>query len=715
MARGFIGNQYGPAPVPSTARPANLSGVFSMDDQYYIRQNGGWAEPTGLVATGGVISDYVSGPAVYRSHVFYASGSFVVSQQSNDPTIPSACEMLVLAGGGAGGSNTPALESGGGGGGGAADNPNMTIPNGTYKVVIGAGGAPGGTVKKGGNGGNTFFGPPSPGADGPSPPNGVTCLGGGGGASSRDGGGGADGGCGGGGAGPPNNSSNQSTATQPTVTQGWPGFTQYGGSGDYPGNSEQSAGGGGIDGNGGQMHAPWGEWGGDGRNGRDWTWAIGSRIHYGAGGGSQTSPTHSNKGQGGGNDFPYPSTPIGGPFLPTAGDGRSNFGNHNPPVAAPNGSTQWYPFGSVSPVSGYPGRGGGGAGLSLTNINPEGSPYQSPGRGGYGGSGTVVVRYKISTVQTGTAKATGGEISFYGGKCIHTFTNSGDFTVTNPTALTCEYFMIAGGGGGGMGGGGAGGFLTASAPVSPGSPNKVTITIGGGGQGSLQQPHSVNFNGLNGGDTKLTGGITATAAGGGGGSSNTSPTGAGSAGGSGGGGSQGDGEGGAGATYPTVSPSPGGSAPGQGYAGGDGGPGASAYSGGGGGGAGGVGQAGTATVAGDGGIGIQIPATFRDPKSTIGAPGPGSTTHWVGGGGGGGTYGGPGSPPTAAYVVGDGGMGTPSNPGGPFAGGGKGGSYPNSQTMEAGVSGTGGGGGGTYIDASAKQGGSGIVLIAYDA
>ena len=39
MARGFIGNQYGPAPVPSTARPASLSGMFSMDDQYYIRQN----------------------------------------------------------------------------------------------------------------------------------------------------------------------------------------------------------------------------------------------------------------------------------------------------------------------------------------------------------------------------------------------------------------------------------------------------------------------------------------------------------------------------------------------------------------------------------------------------------------------------------------------------------------------------------------------------
>ena len=34
----------------------------------------------------------------------------------------------------------------------------------------------------------------------------------------------------------------------------------------------------------------------------------------------------------------------------------------------------------------------------------------------------------------GTAKATGGSISFYGGKTIHTFTSSGTFH--NPTALT---------------------------------------------------------------------------------------------------------------------------------------------------------------------------------------------------------------------------------------------------------------------------------------
>ena len=72
-----------------------------------------------------------------------------------------------------------------------------------------------------------------------------------------------------------------------------------------------------------------------------------------------------------------------------------------------------------------------------------------------------------------------------------------------------------------------------------------------------------------------------------------------------------------------------------GYAGGDGADRGAA----GGGGAGGVAQDGgpgnpTAT-GGHGGPGIQLPTTFRDPISTVGAPGP-SGSYWIAGGGGGG-------------------------------------------------------------------------------
>ena len=74
----------------------------------YFRQNfgaGGGAgtpvpPPKGIQATGGVINDYTSGPAVYRAHIFTASGSLNVSVLSTDPNVPNGLEYLVVAGGG---------------------------------------------------------------------------------------------------------------------------------------------------------------------------------------------------------------------------------------------------------------------------------------------------------------------------------------------------------------------------------------------------------------------------------------------------------------------------------------------------------------------------------------------------------------------------------------------------------------------------------------
>jgi hypothetical protein len=37
----------------------------------------------GLTATGGVISDYTDGPAVYRAHIFTSSGTFDVTATWN--------------------------------------------------------------------------------------------------------------------------------------------------------------------------------------------------------------------------------------------------------------------------------------------------------------------------------------------------------------------------------------------------------------------------------------------------------------------------------------------------------------------------------------------------------------------------------------------------------------------------------------------------------
>ena len=83
---------------------------------------------------------------------------------------------------------------------------------------------------------------------------------------------------------------------------------------------------------------------------------------------------------------------------------------------------------------------------------------------GNGGSGIVVVRYQIAELAA-TAKATGGAISFYNGKTIHTFVGSGTFTASEP--FNVEYVAMIGGGGGGAGhnaggGGGGGGMVFSS-------------------------------------------------------------------------------------------------------------------------------------------------------------------------------------------------------------------------------------------------------------
>ena len=125
----------------------------------------------------------------------------------------------------------------------------------------------------------------------------------------------------------------------------------------------------------------------------------------------------------------------------------------------------------------------------------EGGDAVFNGTGKSGGSGIVVIRYQIGTTDTSDAKATGGAISFAGGKTIHTFTASGDFNLNNNggNPLSVEFLAIAGGGGGGNGtaadleggGGGAGALYStdtavpspqraSNATVSPG-PNTITV------------------------------------------------------------------------------------------------------------------------------------------------------------------------------------------------------------------------------------------------
>ena len=109
--------------------------------------------------------------------------------------------------------------------------------------------------------------------------------------------------------------------------------------------------------------------------------------------------------------------------------------------------------------AGAAGTGGGGGGTGYNSGTNVG--------GAHGGSGVAILRYQIGTI-TAQQKATGGAISYYGGKTIHTFTGSGTFATTSDwSAANVEYVVIGGGGAGGWGtgddghgGGGAGAYRT---------------------------------------------------------------------------------------------------------------------------------------------------------------------------------------------------------------------------------------------------------------
>ena len=428
--------------------------------------------------------------------------------------------------------------------------------------------------------------------------------------------------------------------------------------------------------------------------------AAGQGDRPGGGGGSGGGGAFGGSAGGTGNTPPT-SPPQGNPGAPGPGSDISGGGGgaggsgtvpNNPgpgsPIAIETATSVTYAKGGIGyggPKSMTQPMGSGNGGDANDGVNAPTS------YAGSGGSGIVVVRYQIAQL-TATAKATGGAISYYGGKTIHTFTSSGTFTAPGTFNETVEYFVISGGGGGGElgGGGGAGGYKTGSTPIT--GPSATTITIGSGGAGA---PPGAHVPAASDGNPSSFGSPISTTGGGGGGShENVAKNGR--PGGSGGGGSSG----GSGSSGGNGTAGP----PRQGYNGGGSPAAAPAYGAGGGGGAGGLGSDGSGSGGGNGGIGLQLPTTFQDPKSSVGAPGP-LGSYWVGGGGGGGSQ---------NSVAGTGG-----GPGGPYAGAGNAGSSisPGLGSSALQSTGSGGGGGGFSPDSpnyrGGGNGGSGIVLIAY--
>jgi hypothetical protein len=645
------------------------------------------AAGSGLTATGGVISDYTEpNNKVYRAHIFTSSDTFTVSDIPGD--FGSNVEYLVVAGGGSGGGQ--GAGAGGGGAGGlrtnlpgvrdAGNNPltGAAFPvsttggdgSGNYSVLIGGGAAafPGsGYGYHGYKGAQSSFGP-------------IVSEGGGAGGASNEGSvpaphGAGTGGSGGGRGGRESGSAYAGNTPPTSPPQGNPGGTRSG--------SYYAGGGGGA-----------GAAGSNGDNGtRGGAGGIGVQVAIAGPAADTTGVGAVNPGPGQGQWFAGGGGGTSGP----------NNGSRSPGGVGGGGA------GGVSPpsplgvgIDAIANTGGGGGGASGPN---DASRYS-----GGGGSGVVIVRYKIS--DTSTARATGGAISFYGGKTIHTFTTSGTFATTSDWSPTNVEYVVVGGGGAGAcadvgGAGGAGGYITNTNHPIGSHPVSVSVVVGGGGGG--QRSTIPNTPGHDGSPSYF--GTPLTAYGGGGGAHPSGPV---RDGGSGGGGSYNDSAGGTGSRQTGAAPQSAAPITPQGNPGGHGPTNAPSYGSGGGGGAGGAGGDGSPGAGGNGGNGIRLPSTFHDPRAASPpSPWPGSGDQITGG------LGTPGH--AGAFYVGGGGGGsadtTGPGPGGTggYGGGGRGRNGPQTVAAQSGVISTGGGGGAADVNESGRAGGggSGIVLIAY--
>ena len=700
----YIGGQIGDVQEPNNRySPGELKGVFSASDQFQMRKGGGWAGVKGMQCEGGdAVNDYIEGTDVYRAHIFFRDGKFKVHSLG---AYGDEIEYLVVAGGGAGGGANSSNGAGGGGGGGVRiklsgsplNNPaaqevfvagkaNSTQSGdgfGTYTVRVGRGGrsSPGTPPANSnsnrnavGKGQDSYFGPPST-------PEGITATGGGGGGVSyypsfpgmpvpqrAEIFNGAPGGSGGGGGGDCGQASGGSGNTPPTS----PPQGSNGGAGTDAGGADSGGGGGGATAVGvsGPQHI--------GGNAGDGVTSVniapGFRTSFGGGGGGGSSQNQSSAGSG--------------------GNGGGGSGSYQPAANAAIGER----------FSG----GGGGGGSNGYN-------------GKEGGSGCVIIRYKIGTHNLpGNVKATGGITAVYApddlspqrGKVVHTFISSGTF-VANQNIQNIECLIIGGGGGGGAGegyagpggGGGAGAVIYKTGrSVTAGS---HTVTVGNGGEPKYTGGPGAGGNGFGGGNSVFDG-LTATGGGYGGGYLQLGGT-TGSAGGN------GNGNQNAGSSAATANPgslvvadevSP---DNGWGYSGGSAAtysP-SNAYGSGGGGGAAGSGGGGTTSAAGNGGDGAAYTIVGQGIK-------------WYAGGGGGAHQSGAGN-------GGKGGPGSDNPLGGDGGAPGKAGNYGGGTSYVSGfgmgqdgqmTTGSGGGGGfilspGTSWLATGGAGGPGIVVIAY--
>jgi hypothetical protein len=310
-----------------------------------------WIDMSNLfVATGGnLIQTYSTGGDTFKVHTFTSSGVFTV-QSGN-----SSIDALIVAGGGSGGAHAcPA----GGGAGGLVYKSGISVFGGDYNIIVGAGGPR--TFSQ-----NSPYGYQTGYQGANSSAFGLTAIGGGGGATWDGEGsfgritGGSTGGYGQGGS----INSGVPTAQQPIQAgdSGLYGYGNRGGDGVYYSTPYPGGGGGGAGGVG--ENSPNGSTAGRGGIGF-YTEIRGTGEHFASGGcgGGWGRVTH---------NAPY----AGGGAIGDSGDASGQ-------------GTSWRGFGGYSQGadgSVNTGGGGGGAGRTGNELSV----------GGAGGSGIVIIRYKV--------------------------------------------------------------------------------------------------------------------------------------------------------------------------------------------------------------------------------------------------------------------------------------------------------------------------------
>ena len=371
------------------------------------------------------------GSNVYAVESYTYSGSANTADFTRVFTKSTTCDILIVGGGGGGGGSI----GGGGGGGSVIYATNITIPTGSYSILVGKGGSGGIDTTDGTNGFNTVaFG--------------ATAVGGGRGGdynvtnseSSGGSGGGEGGGMNGGqvGIGVAGLKGSNTIPNTSLLFTNYQYYVNDGGLAFYQTNENGLTSGGGGGGGAGTAG------GAGGGNGIDTTTrgvggdgvlitVTGTNVYYGAGGG----------GSGHRGTLSQYLGKLGG--LGGGGDGGNEFSSTN----LTNGSDG----------TGYGAGGGGGA-------------YQK--NGGKGGSGIVIIRYLLGTIPANNLLTTEPVViapSFT--ESIRTFIHSGGaeaqttHTITVGRDTICDILIVGGGGGGGNpdgtsyepGGGGAGGVV----------------------------------------------------------------------------------------------------------------------------------------------------------------------------------------------------------------------------------------------------------------